>query len=310
MLGKFWQVALATMGSVPDNEGNAQESPTQVADAVRLVSDAIVRVEDTAEVANRTVFDGSIGAYHGTFRRQTPKSQQGETGMKSHIVRLLLVVGITTAMAGNALAQAKMMEDQAKWELHNHYYGGGGYGMGGGSYGWGRPGAAMGYGQANIDNAEAREINGQARAEHLQNHNYAVSSYYANKEKHDAFVDAHRDPRLTTEQEAQIKSELEPGRLSTAQFDRSINVIHWPAILRESEFSKTRQALDHLFHERTPSNSGEASENYIQIKQNCDEMLHTLGDKLRNDDLPNVTFVVCEHFIKSLAYEGTFTVKQ
>ncbi len=209
-------------------------------------------------------------------------------------------------------AQAKLMEDQAAAEIHHHYYGTAnhGYGLGYGGYGFGIGTAASGVGQRRVDTAEARVIYGQARAQHLQNHNYAVSSYYGNKEKHDAFVDAHRAPRLTTAQEAQIKSELEPGRLSNEQFDRSINVIHWPAILREPEFTQTRQALDHLLQERTPSNSGEASENYIKIKQNCDEMLHTLGDKLRSDDVPNVTFVVCEHFIKSLAYEGTFAVKQ
>ncbi len=101
----------------------------------------------------------------------------------------------------------------------------------------------------------------------------------------------------------------DPGRLSTAQFDRTTEVINWPALLRDPIFRKERTTLDQLFANRTPENSGKASDNYVNIAAACEAMQKTLGEKLRKDKLPAVTFIACKHFIDSVHYEGQFAAQ-
>tara|TARA_R110002073_G_scaffold172563_7_gene329740 strand:- start:8129 stop:8944 length:816 start_codon:yes stop_codon:yes gene_type:complete len=202
-------------------------------------------------------------------------------------------------------------------EIHHHYYhpaGGYGYGT---NYGYGSGyqsrgfsgGLASGIGEAREDTAQA--ANTYAETAHMvqENHNYAVNSYYANREARDRYVAAHREAPPTEQELEAFGKSAEPGRLSNAQFDRSTNVIHWPGLLRDSDFTSDRQALDHLFHDRTPDDSGSMSASYGQIQKACDSMMKTLGKKDMKEHMPTVTFIGCEHFIKSLAYEGSFAVK-
>ena len=94
--------------------------------------------------------------------------------------------------------------------VHNHYnYGnhfyGGGYGMpgyggyggyggtaaGGAGYGVGQ--AAQGIGQARVDTAQSAQIYSQTAHQSIQNHNFAVNSYYANKDAHDKWMKEHQE---------------------------------------------------------------------------------------------------------------------
>lgn len=234
--------------------------------------------------------------------------------MKTSILAIMLaVVGLFCAHATSQqrAAAVRVPNAAAGGEVHHHYYGGAaatGYGWGASATDAGYSGGlASGIGQAREDTSEAAE--NYANTAHMmqENHNYAVNSYYANKDEHDAYVAAHREKPMTAEERAKVQNAADPGRLSSAQFDRSTHVITWPALLRDPNFADTRQKLDHLFDERTPANSGAASDNYLAIKQASDDMMKELDTRLRKDNLPAHTFIICEHFINSVAYEASFT---
>jgi len=148
----------------------------------------------------------------------------------------------------------------------------------------------------------------QSAHQSIENQNYAVSSYYQNKKVHDQWQQQQNDKGRVTESEAEFfAKELEPGRLSAAQFDRSIKVIHWPPLLRDKQFSKVRLNLDLLFHNRTPDNSGADSDNYNEIKTNCDAMHEILKGMIKELAMPE--YVAANHFIKSVSYEGMFAAQ-
>jgi hypothetical protein len=168
---------------------------------------------------------------------------------------------------------------------------------------------AAGRGQAALDRAKAGLYDAQTDHQSIENHNTAVNSYYANREVHNQYVDAHRRGPVSPEEAAKFAKIAAPGRLSDVQFDRTTNVINWPGLLRDPEFAKSREKLDHLFNDRTPDNSGADSNNYVQTTKTCNEMRDTLGKVLRKEKLPAVTFCAADHFIKSLDYESRFAAK-
>jgi hypothetical protein len=166
------------------------------------------------------------------------------------------------------------------------------------------PAAARG--QYNLSTAQAIQTLSATQTQSIENHNLAVNSYYQNKEVHDQYEAEQRSlhPPLTAEQQEDINKRMQPGRLSTAQFDRSTNLIHWPALLRDAQFSDVRYQIDQLFHNRTPDNSGVDSDTYVQIKQNCEAMDAVL--KKRIQELPANTYMAAYHFIQSVEYEARF----
>jgi hypothetical protein len=95
-----------------------------------------------------------------------------------------------------------------------------------------------------------------------------------------------------------------PGRLTPTQYDRTNRVIHWPPLLRAKEFSDVRYQLDRLFDEREPGNSGLNSENYHQIKRQCEAMLGILARRI--DQLNSEEFIGACGFVKALEDEARF----
>ncbi len=238
----------------------------------------------------------------------------------SRIVVVLAVASICVSIAILMAPAQQAFQPRPEYQgggggvQHHHYYGGAasapGYGhpayYGGGNDFPGITNPAAARGQYNVDTAQAIQTLSQTQHQSIENHNYAVSSYYQNKEVHDQYEAAHREPQLTMEQLKQIAQKAGPGRLSSTQFDRATNVIQWPALLRDNDFFAVRSKLDHLFHERTPDNSGADSDNYVNIHQNCEAMRKTLDGKVR--ELPMQTFCAADHFIRSVDYEGQFAV--
>jgi hypothetical protein len=203
--------------------------------------------------------------------------------------------------------------------VHHHYYYGHygqanypvGYGAGFGLQGadlsgFTNPIAARG--QYNLDTSQAAINLTQARSQSIDNHNYAVSSYYQNKNIHDQYM-AEQDAktRLSEGEAEKIALEATPGRLTSAQLDRANGIIHWPPLLRDKAFSDVRYKLDQAYHVRTPDNSGVDSDNYIEIKKDCDQMHNILKGMV--NDVPPATYIAASHFIRSLSYEGQFAAR-
>jgi hypothetical protein len=200
--------------------------------------------------------------------------------------------------------------------VHHHYYYGhanyaAGYGSGSGLQGadlsgFTNPAAARG--QYNLDTSQAAINLTQARSQSIENHNYAVSSYYQNKNIHDQYMaEQAAKTRLSEGEAEQIAQEATPGRLTSAQLDRANGIIHWPPFLRDKAFSDVRFKLDQAYHVRTPDNSGADSDNYIEIKKDCDAMHDILKGMI--NDVPPATYIAASHFIRSLSYEGQFAAK-
>jgi len=231
------------------------------------------------------------------------------------VVGLCVSIAILVAPAQQAVQPLPQPPGWGGGVQHHHYYGGaasapgysrpGYYGGGGNDFsGITNPAAARG--QYNVDTAQAIQTLSQTQHQSIENHNYAVSSYYQNKEVHDQYEAAHRAPQLTPEQLKKIAEKAGPGRLSSTQLERATNVIQWPALLRDSDYFAVRSKLDQLFHKRTPDNSGADSDNYVEIHKNCEAMRKILDGKVR--ELPMPTFCAAEHFIRSVDYEGQFAV--
>jgi hypothetical protein len=193
--------------------------------------------------------------------------------------------------------------------VHYHYYGAG-YQPGYAAPAYAAPGyVGSGFTNPSLARGLAAQSWTAAQGQAMENHNFAISSYYRNKEVHDAYEAEQRKrfPPLTQEQANRIAQEMGPGRLSAGQFDRSSNVIHRPPLLRDKKFSDLRYQLDQLFHHRTPDNSGLDSDSYVKIKKACDAMQAILDGMV--DQLPADTSIAAGHFIRSLAYEGRSAAK-
>lgn len=98
-----------------------------------------------------------------------------------------------------------------------------------------------------------------------------------------------------------------PGRLSLAQYDRTNRVIHWPPLLREKQFSEVRYQLDQLFHQRKPHDSGLNSENYDQIKRQCEALQAILAPMIHQVDPQE--FTGASRFVKGLEFEARFAAE-
>jgi hypothetical protein len=175
-------------------------------------------------------------------------------------------------------------------------------------------GAGIGYGQAlsglgayNLSSAEAAEVQDRAARQYLQNQNIAVNQFYQTKQLHQQYAAATERPPSPHDMHY-MAAAAAPHRLTPDQFDRTHNIIIWPYELRVPAFDKLRYKIDRLFSDRTPQNSGEASANYTDIVNACQEMENVLRTQV--DRLAPMAFIQGQQFIKSVAYEACFPMSR
>ncbi|MCA9110392.1 MAG: hypothetical protein KDA52_10615 [Planctomycetaceae bacterium] len=198
----------------------------------------------------------------------------------------------------------------------------GGYGYGGattaeGSAGQALAGAgqlAQGVGQMNLSNAQAQQAHQEAYSQYLQNQNLAQeTTMEMSKRKNDA-QQQHNEQMKTAEraQVALYNKTLEQmsaaHRLTAEQLHIDSGVLHWPFVLRGSEYTELRNKLDHLYAERTPDDSGKDSSGYDAIQDACRQMQEIVNQQVKLG-MPANDFVTAKHFISSVAYEAEFPVK-
>jgi hypothetical protein len=111
-------------------------------------------------------------------------------------------------------------------------------------------------------------------------------------------------PLVTPQSTRAVASAAAPHRLTTSQYDRTHRIITWPLELRDPKFDDVRFQLDKLFHERSPQNSGEGSDNAKAIAQACNQMEEILKTDIRV--LRPMQYIQVMQFIHSLAYEARF----
>ncbi len=111
-------------------------------------------------------------------------------------------------------------------------------------------------------------------------------------------------PLVTPQSTRAVASAAAPHRLTASQYDRTHRIINWPLELRDPKFDDVRFQLDKLFHERTPQNSGDGSDNFKAIAQACNQMEEILKTDIRV--LRPMQYIQVLQFIHSLAYEARF----
>lgn len=221
------------------------------------------------------------------------------------------------------------LADPAQAQYHRYYgyrgFGYGGYGgfsggmtpalgagIGMGAEATGMGNFASGLGQYQVSNQKAQLIHQQVVAEYLQNQRLKLDTHFKNQ----ADIEAHQKVELQKSAEyakhvqtvlRQIEQMEAPHRLSDEQFDRAHSLIYWPHVLRAGEFAESRLAIDKLFHDRSPGNSGDGSDIAVAIDKACTQMMDIV--KANIHQLEPVEYITAKHFLASLAYEAKFAVK-
>ncbi|HUY33828.1 MAG TPA: hypothetical protein VMV69_13850 [Pirellulales bacterium] len=186
--------------------------------------------------------------------------------------------------------------------------GAGGFG-GGGSFLAGQGALSQGMGQSNRAHSQAAINYQQAHSAYLDNRRKSVQVYFERRRMNASFRAEMRRPAPTPEEIIAFNQARIPDRLSPEQLDPGQGgqgSLHWPAVLRGSEFDELRSRLDGLFAERAlhPYDAGLGSANYRQIRHLTDK----IRDRLKSS-IGQITpdeFIVGNRFLKSLSYEARF----
>jgi hypothetical protein len=159
-------------------------------------------------------------------------------------------------------------------------------------------------GEFNRSSAQAMIHQEKAREMNIDNRSRAVSAYFSAREINREMRSNERGPVASAADLIRYNKQRTPERLSSAELDRQIGEIHWPAVLLRSEFDDHRGRLAELFADRGYYNSGLASTNYVSVKDEADRMLDTLQSLVY--DIEPQSYVQAKKFISSLSYEARF----
>ncbi len=187
-------------------------------------------------------------------------------------------------------------------------YGGWGWGGGGGTPAGnalqGQASVIQSAGQYNLYTAEAMRQAQAAREAYQQNEMQRINDYYASKQIHANYVASTTPPPLSNAQIEQINAERLPKRLRPDQFDHATGEIHWPDVLKRSDFDGDREKLNKLFAARTHDDSGVGSENYHSIQMAIHDMSARLHDDVKS--LSPAAYLMAVTFIDGLSFEARF----
>jgi hypothetical protein len=187
-------------------------------------------------------------------------------------------------------------------------YGGWGWGSGGGtaagSYLQGQASAVQAAGQYNLYTAEAMRQAQAAREAYQQNEMQRINDYYAAKQINANYNAATAPPPLSRAEIDRINAERLPKRLRPDQFNQSTGEIHWPDVLKRSDFDADRAKLNQLFAARTHDDSGVGSENYHAIQMAISALMARLHDDVKA--LSPAGYLAAVVFIDSLSFESRF----
>jgi GNAT superfamily N-acetyltransferase len=172
-----------------------------------------------------------------------------------------------------------------------------------GSYLTGKAAFAQGLGQYNYNTALAIRQLEEADRQAIDNHNYAVKSYYDLRRMNEEYwLSLH--PRSTPEQIAQINVARVPRRLTTSELDPTWGQIRWPAVLEHPEFDADRLQLDDVFAHRNEEGSGVGSAVYAKVLRLTRDMRSILDQEYAT--MSQMEWIYAMRFLESLAYEARF----
>jgi len=175
-----------------------------------------------------------------------------------------------------------------------------------GSFLAGQGALAQGLGQFNLATSQAAVNNQQAYSAYLDNRLKLVQVYFERRQLNASYRAEMRRPPPTPEEIVAFNQSRTPDRLLPEQFDGQQGSLHWPAVLRGSEFDDLRTELNGLFAERAlhPYDAGLGSANYRQIRHVTDAIRGRLKSQI--DQITPDEYIAGNKFLKSVGYEGQF----
>lgn len=215
-----------------------------------------------------------------------------------------------TLLAVTATVSAQTYSAAAGPGESSGFYGGGyGYGYGGYHSSTLEEGVLRGYGallrsqgEANYWNSLARINNQEAYSKYLANREQSTETYFRMQQINRAAREAQRPQRMTPEAYISLAKKQAPGRLSEAEYDRTLGHLSWPAIFGSEEFAAERVALDTAFAARRPEDSGVGSAFSGRVRELTAAMQHILQTKVRSMD--QMEYLAAKKFLTGLSYEA------
>ncbi|UUO07249.1 hypothetical protein M4951_02815 [Blastopirellula sp. J2-11] len=206
-------------------------------------------------------------------------------------LRLILAIGIASAVAQNASAQwyyntgakaATVAESQAR----------------------GLADIVRAQGEYNLNTARAAIDIEEARSQYIENRNRAQQVYFEMRRRNDEYRAEKAGPKPTSEQLFRFNQERAPQRLAASQLDPLTGEINWPFILTDKPYDEYREKLNLAFAMRAREGSYANVDEYRNVTGTADSMFDEL--KIRIREYSPQDFVDASNFMKSLVYDAQF----
>lgn len=207
----------------------------------------------------------------------------------------VLLAVIATAAFGQ---ETEPLGAYPRYDGYAGYYGGP-YGTYEGSAAAGMGTFARGVGEYNYYTAMALREREHARALAIQNHEIAVDNWHAQRAAHRERV---RAEMLTPQQVARVVEAGRPARLTAADYQPVTGKLVWPVALLGEEYAARRAAVEKAFANRTSQDSGAGSAFYVNVRQQTEEMVSQLKEKL--PELRPMEYIAARKFLTGVRYEA------
>jgi hypothetical protein len=159
-------------------------------------------------------------------------------------------------------------------------------------------------GEAVRNGSEAAVNIETAKSQYLKNNYEASKVFWEKRLLWAENTAAFRGRPLSSEQLRQMARDAAPDRLSVVQLSPVTGEINWPAGLLRPEYQGLRERLEHIFANRTVSNSGVGSTSEVVVTRLTDVMQDDL--KSRINEMSASEYIVAKNFLRSLAHETRF----
>jgi len=192
---------------------------------------------------------------------------------------------------------------EAQWGMGR--WGMGGYAstaQQGAAYGMAQVIRSQGY--ANLQNSEAAEEWGDAKAEEMDDREKWTNTYFDMRRTNREARAEERGPPITQEQAIRLAHKRAPSRLTTTQLDPVTGHITYPLVLTDSVFDSYRENVDRLFAERASSGGSVSYDQFEEIQQAVNDFAEAL--KGRVDKYAAGDYGTARTFLSSLAHEARF----
>jgi hypothetical protein len=152
----------------------------------------------------------------------------------------------------------------------------------------------------NADTAEAAINFSEARRREIDNFQKWTETYFEVRRLNREMRAAERGKRPTEADLFRYAQIGKPRRLTPSELDAITGEIAWPLLLRASDLTRERAALDQIFAQRAASGVIDA-DGYLAVYQLTTALHDQLRERIR--DVPVYDYVHARRFLDSLAYE-------